>query len=470
VQFFYWNKNFEIGIPSLDAQHRRLVDMINELAGAISDGAKLPEIHELFGALMEYAAVHFRDEELLLEQSPLSADDKDRHRRAHRGFVDKVKDVTQHHDLLKTEVAESVLEFLVTWLISHILGSDRKIADAMRQSAAEPSREAGLLEVSPVEKALLNALTETERRFRLISDNTPALMWVADAKGERGFMNRAWSDFLDWDSIEAGDQWKACIHAEDIAAYLGLLDSLSKQPRAADAEYRLKNKAGRYRWYLEKILPRIGDNGEFVGLIASATDITPLKEAEILMSHANEELEKEVARRTAQLEKLMLTDPLTGVGNRRYLNGRIEAETERARRYQRALTAVFLDLDHFKQINDSYGHATGDVVLVRAATTLKNCLRECDVLARVGGEEFIVLLPDTPLEQAVAAAERWRVDIAALRMTEDGISVTASAGVAQLAPNENGEALLKRCDEALYRAKSEGRNCVRVGVALVPAD
>jgi len=469
MQFFYWNKNFEIGIPAVDEQHRRLVDMINDLAGAISDGAKLPEIHDLFGTLMEYAAVHFRDEELLLEQSALSAEAKEKHRKAHRGFVDKAKDVTQHHDLLKTEVAEGVLEFLITWLISHILGSDKQIANAMQESPAAADGEAGLLEISPVERTLLNALTETERRFRLISDNTPVLLWVADAHGDRGFMNRAWSEFVGDDSAQIADAWKACVHADDIDGYLALLDAVVKQPHAADTEYRLRDKSGRYRWYLEKILPRVSDSGEFMGLIASATDITPLKEAEILMSQANEELEKEVARRTAQLEKLMMTDPLTGVGNRRYLNGRLEVEIERAHRYQRALTAVFLDLDHFKHVNDTYGHAVGDLVLVKTAETLQRCLRECDILGRVGGEEFIALLPDTPLEQAATAVERWRAEFAALSVGEHGVKVAVSAGIAQLAPEEEGEALLKRCDEALYRAKNEGRNCVRLSRAPTAA-
>ncbi|MBI4984816.1 MAG: GGDEF domain-containing protein [Rhodocyclales bacterium] len=231
----------------------------------------------------------------------------------------------------------------------------------------------------------------------------------------------------------------------------------------------MRDKSGRYRWYLEKILPRISDGGEFMGLIASATDITPLKEAELLMSQANEELEKEVARRTAQLEKLMMTDPLTGVGNRRYLNGRLEVEIERAHRYQRALTAVFLDLDHFKHVNDTYGHAVGDLVLVKTAETLQRCLRECDILGRVGGEEFIALLPDTPLEQAATAVERWRAEFAALSVGEHGVKVAVSAGIAQLAPEEEGEALLKRCDEALYRAKNEGRNCVRLSLAPAKA-
>lgn len=460
MQPFYWNRNFEIGLPSVDQQHQMLVELINDLAQAIEGGAQLPEVHQLTEALMSYAVNHFSEEEQFLAQAPLPEAEKVRHRAAHRSFVEKVQQQTQREDLLEAEVAQGTLEFLTTWLVSHILGSDRKIALALHliQDSTEPS---SILEVSPVERILLGALTETERRFRLLSDNTPSLIWVADAAGKRGFLNRAWTDFLGQHVESALDQWVDHVHAEDRAAYLKLLSSLIENPRPGQAEFRLRDQGGQDRWFFEKILPRRAPDGSFLGLIASATDVTSLKEAEILLSQANEGLEQEVARRTAQLEQMMLTDPLTGVGNRRQLMTQLEAETERARRYQRELSVLFVDLDHFKRINDSCGHAVGDKVLVAVAGYLKDAIRTSDLVGRFGGEEFVILLPDTPVNSARAAAERWLSGLPALEIPGMTWPVTASGGVSQFQSGDTAESLLARCDSALYTAKADGRACVR---------
>ncbi len=164
-----------------------------------------------------------------------------------------------------------------------------------------------------------------------------------------------------------------------------------------------------------------------------------------------------------ELEQRMLTDPLTGTGNRRMLELRLAEEIQRARRYQRTLTAVFLDLDHFKQVNDRHGHGVGDAVLVRVAESLNARLRHSDHLARFGGEEFVLLLTETGLDAALALVERMRTAVAELRIPEllPG-HITLSAGLAQWQPGESAEALLHRADQALYRAKAAGRNRAHV--------
>jgi diguanylate cyclase (GGDEF)-like protein/hemerythrin-like metal-binding protein/PAS domain S-box-containing protein len=459
MKFFYWNANFEIGIPQIDMQHRRLVDMINALAAVIADGSKLPEAEALISRLIEYAAVHFADEERLMETAPLPEEEKALHRQVHRSFVEKVETVFRRPDLQEAEVAEQVLEFLTTWLISHILRSDMKIGAALVPGRPQGEPRTSLLDVSPVERVLIGALSETERRFRLISDHAPALIWVSDSAGSRGFVNRAWLDYVGLDEDEARDiDWFDFVHPDDRAAYRALVERTIAQPVPAEAEYRLRHGSGAYGWILERILPRIDSGGVFVGLIASATDISAIKQAEALLSQSNLELEQEVARRTAQLEQLMLTDPLTGIGNRRFLTVRLEDEIVRARRYGRPLTAAFFDIDHFKRVNDTYGHAVGDAVLVRVAASLKAGLRECDVLGRFGGEEFVVLLIETGANEAVALAERLRTAISGLVMPEMAQPITISAGLAELRPEEDSHALLARSDRALYRAKADGRD------------
>lgn len=463
MKFFYWNASFEIGIPLIDAQHRRLVDLINALASVFTESGKLPQVEALITELTDYAAVHFADEERLMDQSTLAESEKRAHRKAHSGFVEKVQQMSLRKDLLQADVSEQVLEFLTTWLISHILGSDRKISRALAEAAAGGGDvEFRLAEYPPVEQVLINALGETERRFRLVTDYAPALIWVCDHRGARGYCNHSLIDFIGLDEREAQDcDWFAFIHPDDHARYAALLADLLEAPRPAEAEYRLRRRDGSYGWLLERILPRRDTGETFMGLIASAIDITAIKRSEVLLSEANQELEREVARRTAQLEHLMLTDPLTGIGNRRFLTTRLAQEIQRSDRTQRPFTAVFFDLDHFKRINDRHGHPVGDQVLVRVAACLRANLRDCDLLGRFGGEEFVTLMVETSLGDAERVAERLRAAVARIRLPGMNDVITISAGLAEWRPGETGDKLLERADRALYRAKEAGRNrCV----------
>lgn len=154
-------------------------------------------------------------------------------------------------------------------------------------------------------------------------------------------------------------------------------------------------------------------------------------------------------------------DPLTGLDNRRAALARLQVECQRAARGHAPPAVLALDLDYFKRINDRWGHATGDRVLIAVAAALRSELRAIDVAARYGGEEFLALLPETDIDGALQVAQRVRACIAAQRIAlEDGseVSVTASLGVATLRPEESGENLLMRADAALYRAKAEGRD------------
>jgi diguanylate cyclase (GGDEF)-like protein/hemerythrin-like metal-binding protein/PAS domain S-box-containing protein len=456
MQFFYWNKSFELDIPEVDLQHRRLVDLINALSVAFTEGGKLPDVKAVFGQLMEYAAEHFRDEELIIDASALSKAEKARHRKAHRDFVSKAREITGRADLLDTSVAEQVLEFLTTWLISHILGTDKKYAEA---GTVEGKHRDSVFDISPVERVLVGALSETERRFRLISDHAPALIWVSDAVGTRGYFNRVWANFvgISEDAAQEPD-WASFLHPDDLAPYLEATRALVDHPQPAELEYRLRKYTGDYHWVLERILPRMDTSGLLMGFVGSATDISTIKQAEIVLEQARKEMETEVNRRTAYLEQLILTDPLTGVGNRRFLDTRINEEVIRAKRYGHPLTAAFFDVDHFKSINDVHGHQVGDKVLSSVAACLKSCLRECDLLGRYGGEEFVVLLVETGIQDAMTITERMRLAVNGLTIAGIPERIGISAGLAELGPTDGPEELLTRSDGALYEAKGTGRN------------
>ncbi|MBX9854766.1 MAG: diguanylate cyclase [Gemmatimonadaceae bacterium] len=170
----------------------------------------------------------------------------------------------------------------------------------------------------------------------------------------------------------------------------------------------------------------------------------------------------------ARLEQLAQTDPLTQLLNRRALTERINAEMERALRYDSTMALLMIDLDHFKQVNDTYGHLVGDDVLRDVAQLLHDTIRTSDIVARYGGEEFLVLLPETDDEGAESFAERIRAAVEGHGFASESLGtplrLTASVGVAVFpaARIESVEDLFSRADAALYRAKADGRNCVRM--------
>ena len=161
----------------------------------------------------------------------------------------------------------------------------------------------------------------------------------------------------------------------------------------------------------------------------------------------------------ALLKKASLTDPLTGLNNRRYLDAIIEKEIARADRYKESLSMASLDLDHFKTVNDTWGHPMGDEVLKLVANIVRQSIRESDVIVRMGGEEFAILLPHTDISDAYMVAERARQAIEAESHPIVG-KVTASFGVAERQSGETYNSLYRRVDEAMYRAKNSGRNRV----------
>jgi len=156
-----------------------------------------------------------------------------------------------------------------------------------------------------------------------------------------------------------------------------------------------------------------------------------------------------------------LTDPLTGLPNRREFNERLEERMSAWNRRREAFSLLILDVDHFKKLNDQYGHLAGDQVLASLGTTLRNAIRREDAIARYGGEEFAILLPNTSAQQAALVAQNVReaASRTAVDHNEHSISVTMSGGIATIQWNERVEDLIERADTALYEAKAAGRNC-----------
>lgn len=211
-----------------------------------------------------------------------------------------------------------------------------------------------------------------------------------------------------------------------------------------EVEVRMKTAQGRE--FMAELAAIMIDYGGEPAVLVSLNDISQRKKLE------------------AELFHQASIDELTGISNRRYFLIQAEQEMRRAQRFGRALSVMMIDIDHFKPINDTLGHASGDVVLAGVVKTSLESLRQSDVMGRVGGEEFAVILPETILEAALDVANRLRLHIAekAIVTVKAAVTCTVSVGVAQLTTSDNTiDDLLARADEALYRAKQEGRNCVK---------
>ncbi|MBE7432708.1 MAG: GGDEF domain-containing protein [Anaerolineales bacterium] len=216
------------------------------------------------------------------------------------------------------------------------------------------------------------------------------------------------------------------------------------------------------------ITPVYNESKRLEGRIVLAYDITDRKKLEGELKAANQALQtqlEENERLRLRLQEQAIRDPLTGVFNRRYFAEALDNVTARAVRENSPFSIIILDVDHFKRINDSYGHKCGDFVLQALARYLAQNTRRSDIVCRFGGEEFVILMPDASADSAQERAELFRKEFQAMVNLCEGnsIQVTFSVGVASFPVHAgSGESLLGCADQALYRSKAEGRNRVTV--------
>jgi len=192
-------------------------------------------------------------------------------------------------------------------------------------------------------------------------------------------------------------------------------------------------------------------------------------ERTVELSSANEKMQEQLQKINVLQEKLReeaIRDPLTGLFNRRYLEDTLIREIARAQRENYDISFMLLDIDHFKQINDLYGHSAGDIVLITLSGELKSQIRVADIPCRIGGEEFLLVLPGMSEEMSRLRAEHFRKQIESMRIphADNSLNLTVSMGIASYPKNGEGwEALYHAADQALYRAKQKGRNRVEFG-------
>ena len=245
-----------------------------------------------------------------------------------------------------------------------------------------------------------------------------------------------------------------------------LAELMAGEPRRESCEFAAAAGAGQ-RTYDAVVSPLASHGGTVRGRLLVLRDVTERKRAEQALAAT----ETELRRSNQELERLASTDPLTLLANRRQFFARLEAEIKRAHRHEESLALVMLDLDHFKRVNDAHGHGVGDQVLQAVGELLSSCVREWDMAARLGGEEFALILPTTDRSGAREVAERVRARILELRCrTREGVEVTISAscgGAILSAAVTNADELLVAADNALYEAKARGRDRVSMDDTMV---
>ncbi|MBV8048713.1 MAG: diguanylate cyclase [Paludibacterium sp.] len=288
-------------------------------------------------------------------------------------------------------------------------------------------------------------LWASEERFRLAFEHATAGMAMIDINGIILRINPHGSHLLGYERAELeGKRLSTVTHPQDRARMTRLIRmAVRRGLHQANIEKRYLHKDGRVLRCRVAISLVRDDMGQPLYFIAHINDIT------------------ETLRIEEELTRLANTDPLTSVANRRPFLERMQQELARVRRYGTQACCLMLDFDHFKHINDHWGHSTGDAVLQYFSRACQQRLRATDLLGRLGGEEFAILMPDTPLEGARELGEQLRswVETHPLEIGKQRIPFSISLGLTTLrADDKNPDQVLSRTDEALYRAKDRGRN------------
>ncbi len=293
--------------------------------------------------------------------------------------------------------------------------------------------------------------------YKTLLESTKAIPWKIDWATKRfTYIGPQIETLLGWtpSSWVGVEDWVARMHPEDRDKVFNFCVSQSLAGIDHEADYRAMTNGGDYVW-IRDVVHVVRKDGEVEALIGFMFDISERKKTE-----------EQVMRLQKELEELSFKDGLTGVGNRRMFDSILEVEWANARRHHQPLSLIILDIDHFKQYNDHYGHIQGADCLRKVAQALSSVgTRARDFFARYGGEEFVLVLPETDADAAAKIAERCRSVIFKQQIphAQSATSqiVTLSLGVGTIIPSHDAEprVFIEAVDRLLYKAKQKGRNC-----------
>lgn len=322
-----------------------------------------------------------------------------------------------------------------------------------------------------------NSKADTER-YVIATNSAKSGLWDWNLRSGQIFFNDQWKAMLGFgnnDILFTKDDWLEMIHEDDRDNFKKAIDRhLQGRSSLFENEHRIMHANGEYRWVLARgtaLCKRNGKPFRFTGL---QIDITEHKEAERELKNHLDDLKfalasekilmDELDRKNKELIELSITDGLTGMYNHRFLQERFDYEFKRIRRYGGLLSCILIDIDHFKVVNDTYGHQIGDMVLCQIAAIMKNNSREIDICGRYGGEEFMIIT-NLQIENAIKYATKLHaaIDNHVFECGHNKIHITVSIGIAEYNSDiKNKQELIERADTAMYKAKMDGRNLIRI--------
>lgn len=343
---------------------------------------------------------------------------------------DNVADESTRGTLVLTGALIVTVPLMVGWFALRLSHSDE-----VRRLTEQNLHALGAAE------ALVRA---SEERFRSLVQNASDVMTILDADGVRHYVSPSVQRVLGYEPASlTGTDFFAAIHPDDAGRALeAYVDSLQQPGVSAPVLFRWRHADGGWRW-IESLFNNLLADPSVAGIVVNSRDVTEQQEA------------------SRQLTHLAFHDPLTGLANRALFMDRLEQALARVRRHPAIIAVIYLDLDYFKTINDSLGHAAGDQLLVSAARRLETCLRPADTVARFGGDEFTILVEDLAARADAERVVQRIVQHFAAPFILDGErrTITTSAGIAITAdPHARAADLLRQADAALYRAKIAGRS------------
>lgn len=470
---FPWNDNFDTGLTVVDEQHRKLVDLLNNLASHLGYGVELAELNRVFDELSDYAVYHFETEEAIWKDYLPRDDMSLAHFKTHHDFVTEIlklkDDLSQHPS---DQVVDEVISFLTHWLAFHILDTDKRMAKivlALQQGmSVHDAKEKATVEMSGAMRVLIETVLKmydslTLRTLELmreiaerqrVEESLHLSKNVIESTLEAIFITDP-----DCKIIESNPSFSLEVQRnqnELIGMKLcDVLPNLFSQDKKFEI-IKVASESG--HWTGEIIGRNAKDEMEAIWLTLSA-----IKNKQGSITHYVGVLSSisQLIERQQSLVAAANHDVLTGLPNRRLLQDRLEQAITRAHRSGHLLAVCFLDLDGFKKVNDKQGHDAGDEVLQVIAGRLSNLIRGEDTIARLGGDEFVLLLGELDQEDNLAPLmERVLLDIAQPILIQGTPTVvTASIGIT-IVPQDPGspEELILHADMAMYSAKNQGKS------------
>jgi diguanylate cyclase (GGDEF)-like protein/hemerythrin-like metal-binding protein/PAS domain S-box-containing protein len=473
VEVFPWNKNFETGLRQIDEQHQQLVRLLNTLASHLAFQSDAPTLSKVFDELANYAVFHFKSEEEIWHKFFGEDATEKQHRRTHASFIESVLKLKAGENTKPLdEVFEDVLLFLTHWLAFHILEEDMRMAKVVQAMltgmALNQAKLCADQEMSGAMKVLIETVLtmydtlsartmqlareiaerkRTQEKLRLaanVVENTLDSICITDAEGRVLEANPSFYESTGFNAEEVLSHslknLKSGLADEQLSASIW---SKVGEGEHWSGELPNRNRNGEieHEWLtLSSIQDEHGDLSNYVAVFSNITHLI---------------------KRQRKLERIAHHDSLTGLPNRLLLADRLEQALVHARRTREFVAICFLDLDGFKAVNDSLGHAAGDELLKEIAQRLARVVRDSDTIARIGGDEFMLILGEMKnADDYKVLLDRALVEIALpVTLGSNSVRVTASIGVTVYPTDASAEeSLVKHADEAMYQAKKMGKS------------